>query len=446
MLSKIKAAGIVGCGGAGYPTHAKLDCRVEYLLINCAECEPLLETDKYLLRHFAPEIVSAAAACQRQVGAKKLFFALKEHYHPEIAAIQSELIAQNVAGAVFQLKNYYPAGDEQMIVLELTGRIVPACGIPLDVGAVVSNAATLLCIADSLADKPFTHKYLTLGGDIGRPLIIRAPLGTPFTDILAASGESVDAQACYILGGPMMGRYLFGQEIEQQVVTKISSGLLVLRRPFALGSAAAEMGKLLNRARSACIQCRYCTDLCPRYLSGHALEPHRIMRKLAHSRDIAAILDDQDIRNAAACCECGICESYACPMGLAPRRVNAMLKAELAKHGISCEKQPPAARHMFRDQRRINTAVLAARLGLADLYGRHSDELLEIRPQYTKVLLQQHIGLPAEPLVAPGQQVRAGQLIAAARENALSVNMHSGIDGEVAEITPDAIIVRRNGL
>jgi len=445
MLAKIKDAGLVGCGGAGFPTHAKLDCRVEYLIINGAECEPLLETDQYLLRHFARQIVSAAAACQQQVGAKTIYFALKEHYRAEIAAVEQELRAQSVPGQVFRLKNFYPAGDEQMIVYEVTGRRVPPGGLPLDVGVVVSNAATLLCVADALAGRPFTHKYLTVAGDVARPCVVRAPIGIALPECLAAAGESVDPTACYILGGPMMGTYCHGREIASQVVTKTISGVLVLRENAAACAATVDLAKILNRARSVCIQCRYCTDLCPRYLVGHPLEPHRIMRKLSLSGDVGDLLEDPDLRNAALCCECGICENYACPMGLMPRRVNAMLKGELARAGFRLGKGAAEEVRQFRDQRRVATPALVSRLGLSGLYGRHADGLVDVTADSVEILLKQHIGAPAQALVSQGEQVRTGQLIAAAPENALGVNMHSSIDGEVCGVSERAITIRRSG-
>lgn len=189
LLEKIMAAGIVGCGGAGFPTHAKLNCTVEYLIVNAAECEPLLRTDRYLMLNRAPEIVSAMELVAETVKARKLYIALKETYTDEIASLNAAIAAKNSRVEIFPLKNFYPAGDEQIMVLEVTGRTVPPGGIPLDVGAVVSNTATMCGIYDASRDIPFTDKYLTVTGAVAHPMIVKAPLGTSFRECIEQAGE-----------------------------------------------------------------------------------------------------------------------------------------------------------------------------------------------------------------------------------------------------------------
>jgi Na+-translocating ferredoxin:NAD+ oxidoreductase RnfC subunit len=281
MLAQIKEAGIVGCGGAGFPTCAKLDCQAEYMIVNGAECEPLLQTDQYITRRFSAELVEAAMACARQVRAKHLVFALKDHYEAEIQAVETAVRALKSNARILRLKNYYPAGDEQMIVYEATGRIVPPGGIPLLVGAVVSNAATMLAVYDALRGGALTRKYITVAGDAARPCIVRAPVGVPLSECLQAAGSPLSDSALYVAGGPMMGRVLRGAELESEVVTKTTSGIIILPDQPVIARALLDPVKVLNRMRSACIQCRYCTDMCPRYLLGPPLEPHKIMRKMA---------------------------------------------------------------------------------------------------------------------------------------------------------------------
>ena len=444
MLSRVKAAGIVGCGGAGFPTYAKLDCEAEYFILNGAECEPLLATDKYIMRHFSREILSAALRCQAQVGAKELVIAVKDHYGAEIAAMEAAIVELGASARVFPLKNYYPAGDEQMIVYEVTGRIVPAGGIPRDVGVVVDNIATMLCVHDALDEKPFTHKYLTVGGDVPTPCLVRAPIGTPLSLCLTAAGTELREDAFYVLGGPMMGKMLTAAEMGEQVVTKTTSGLLVLTDPHTRSRGALTPERMLSRAKSVCIQCRYCTDLCPRALLGHPLEPHKIMRKMAFAKSVEEVLDDPDIRNAALCSECSVCENYACPMGINPRRINSMIKAALAENAIKYQTEERAfTAHTMRDYRMVPTQNLIARLGLLNWADTHLDICHALEPERICVPLKQHIGAPAIPVVAQGDRVQAGQMIAEAAQESLSVPMHSGMAGIVADITKDAIVIQQ---
>ena len=133
----------------------------------------------------------------------------------------------------------------------------------------------------------------------------------------------------------MMGTRMTMEEAKTAVVTKTTSGILILPEDSSIArKTQISLQHMLNRARSACIQCSYCTQMCPRHLIGHPLQPHKIMRKLSMSGDMKKILNDKDVRNAAICCECGICEEYACPMGLQPKRVNQVLKGALREAGI----------------------------------------------------------------------------------------------------------------
>lgn len=154
LLEQIKEAGIVGCGGAGFPTHVKLNCTVEYLIINAAECEPLLRTDRFLMLHKAREIVTAAGMIGDMVQAGKRYIVLKETYSEEIAALEAAITELHSPVKLYKMKNFYPAGDEQIMVCDVTGRTVPPSGIPLDVGAVVSNLATVYSLYMHPRDSP----------------------------------------------------------------------------------------------------------------------------------------------------------------------------------------------------------------------------------------------------------------------------------------------------
>lgn len=137
-----------------------------------------------------------------------------------------------------------------------------------------------------------------------------------------------------------MGARMTMEEAKNAVVTKTTSGILVLSEDCAIArKTQISLQHMFNRARSACIQCRYCTDMCPRHLLGHPLKPNLIMRKLAMAGDVSKVLDDRDIQNAALCCECGVCEEFACPMGLQPKRVNQVIKGALREAGIRYHRE-----------------------------------------------------------------------------------------------------------
>ena len=443
LLEQILEAGIVGCGGAGFPTHAKYRGAFDTVLLNGAECEPLLRTDRYLMRHEARAIVTAAAALREAAGAQDCVIALKHTYEAECTALQQAIDQLGAPVRLHRMDSFFPAGDEQTIVYEVTGRIVPPAGLPAHVGCVVSNVATALCVADAMQGRPFTQKYLTVTGAVHTPVIVRAPIGTPVRDCIALAGGPTVSDYIVVNGGPMMGRQMSREAAEEAHVTKTMSGLLVLPTENAVARrGAVTLAQMQNRARSACIQCSFCTQLCPRHLLGHPLEPHRIMRKFAMGGDVMQMLDDPDVRNAALCCECGVCEVFACPMGLQPRRINALLKQALGKAGI---RYTPAETswhaHAEREVRKAPTGRIAARAGVAAYQKLDIDTLATASPASVALALKQSIGAPAQPVVQTGDTVQMGQKIAVCPQGALGTNLHASVDGVVRAVTETEIVI-----
>ena len=446
-------AGIVGAGGAGFPTHVKLAAKAGRFIVNAAECEPLIEVDKFLIRTRAHDLVSGAVDMALAVGAESVIFAIKNAYENEIACINAA-IAEIAPGGVstderktpaisiYRMRTFYPAGDEQLIAMMVTGKTVPERGIPLDVGAVVDNVATVLNFFDACRGKPVTHRVLSVTGAVNKPIMLRVPIGTSVKLCIDAAGGCADDSGV-VMGGPMMGKYYDFSESRHLSIKKTDGNILVLPPGHKLRAMASlDMKKLQNRARAACIRCRMCTDLCPRYLTGHEVTPHTVMRNLYR---VDSITDNAEFEKAFGsainCSECGVCENYACPMMLSPRRVNACIKPLLRERGINPERNlEPQVREVF-EERLVPTARLTARLGLAR-YARHlGNELTELKPARVAVSLRQQIGAPCIPCVQEGARVSTGELIAAPPEGKLGANLHAPIDGVVIAIEHEAIVL-----
>ncbi len=193
-----------------------------------------------------------------------------------------------------------------------------------------------------------------------------------------------------------------------------------------------------RRAASSCCQCRTCTEMCPRHALGHPIEPHRIMRAVANH-------DTSDLSvytNTAYCSSCGLCENYACPQGLSPRSVIAEFKNGLRAAGIRGEKPEPAEVVSDRELKKVPVTRLKARMGLSD-YDVPAP-LTEGVPDIgrVKILMSQHIGAPAKPVVAEGSPVKKGQKIGEAAEG-LGVAIHCSIDGIVEKVSEKEIIIRK---
>ncbi|MFH1006447.1 MAG: 4Fe-4S dicluster domain-containing protein [Candidatus Latescibacterota bacterium] len=433
----VRAAGVVGAGGAGFPTHIKLSGKARWAIANGAECEPLLEADRGLMAARADEIVRGLGLVATAVGAEHKVIAVKKGYTEAIRALER---ASKGSGITFSLLgSFYPAGDEQEIVLAVTGRAVPEGGIPLDVGAVVCNVETLLNVQRAMDGEPVVDKCLTVAGAVQNPMSMSVPIGTALDDVIALSGGPTERHCFGLLGGAMMGSFV---DDFSGPVTKTTNAILVLPSDHPLGAQKRlSFSRVLQQDRSACTQCRQCTDMCPRYLSGHRIEPHRIMRTLSHP----LAEDAQVMAGALFCCECGICEYYACPMGLAPKLACAWMKREIGRMGVKPDRGKESVCEPAEEKawRRVPAKRLTARLGLLPYVGGAPLTAVQTHFAQVSLPLKQHIGVPARAIVQVGDRVRRGDVIAEIPENALGARVHASLSGRV-RLVSDRIVIERD--
>lgn len=447
IVETIKDAGIVGAGGAGFPTHIKLNTKAEYFIVNAAECEPLIETDKYLCRTFADELIKGIMYISKHLEVKKSVIALKGKYKTEIAALKEAIAKNNADIEIFEMRTFYPAGDEQVIVQQVTGRSVPERGIPIEVGAVVDNVGTVIGIYNAITEgKKTTEKYLSIVGEVKEPIMLKVPIGTSVRECIKAANPTISDYAI-ILGGPMMGRVVSEDSfIDQQFVTKTTGNVIVLPKDhYLIKRTKVSIDRIKHQARSACIQCKMCTDLCPRFQIGHRIKPHLVMRNVWRENTIESNEEfEKCYGDAINCCDCGVCEMFSCPMGLSPRKVNGYMKGKLRERGITVEKNTKPVSRQTVDISKVPTDRLIARLGLAKYNGLHAHTCITLSPKEVFVPFSQHIGKPAKAIKAIGDKVYVGEIIASADDTGLSANIHASIDGTVSEVTPLGIRISVN--
>ncbi|PVZ67758.1 4Fe-4S dicluster domain-containing protein [Pelagibaculum spongiae] len=438
LIEQVRDAGVVGAGGAGFPTHVKLNAKAEYLIVNAAECEPLLETDKFLMRQNADEMIAGVLLAKQQVQASKAVVALKAKYKTEIAVLEESIARLNADVEIFGMDNYYPAGDEQTMVYDVTGRTVPPAGIPLQVGCVVSNVGTLINVFRASQGKSVTRKIITVVGEVKQPRLIEAPLGMTLAECIEAAGGSKLEDYAVIRGGPMMGPILYKDQLAELTVTKADGGLIVLPRDHYLVLRSERTPqRILKETLSACIQCGFCTEQCPRFQIGHDLHPHKMMRVLGRVEEYT-----QEHQEALLCCACGICELTACPMDISPRQVNLIIADELRKKGIryqAPETDKPITGREGRDFKKIPPERLIARIGLSPYYHQKLADYLPLYSQSVEISLSQHIGAPCQAVVAVGDQVTEGQMIGQVPAEKLGAPVHASISGRVTAIENGAV-------
>lgn len=432
LIQAIRDAGILGAGGAGFPTHVKVNCQAEYVLANGAECEPLLRGDQQVMQYDAAAVVRGLQAVVAHTGAKQGVIALKAHYEKAVEALTKALEGvDNIR--LHLLRAYYPAGDEQQIVYEVTGRVVPTGGLPLDVGCVVCNVSTLANIARALDGIPVTDKYVTVGGAVKRPVTLRVPVGTSCEELLKAAGGTTCA-CRFVIGGPCMGRVVDSPDVP---VTKTTGGLLAIPVDHPLFHYRSE-NLDLRLIRSVCCQCSMCTQMCPRNALGLNVQPNKAMLSVANGINLMG-----DSNGIFSCCNCGVCTDYACNFGLKPSLVMQKLKAAMMANGQRPKKEVFTTVDGGLEHKKIPVKRLIARLGLErfDVPAPMEQSLLET--ERVRILLRQGVGAASVPTVSVGSQVKAGDVIAEIAENKLGARMHASITGVVSEITDSYMELRR---
>ena len=431
MLSEtLREAGVVGAGGAGFPTYVKAQSQVEFVIANGAECEPLIHKDAELMKHFPAEILAGMNAMMDATGARSGKFGVKTKNAESIEALKRNLQPGRIEMVL--LGDFYPSGDEYELVYSATGRLIPPAGIPLQVGCVVNNVETLYNVHLAAKGQPVTEKFLSVCGAVAEPKSFWAPVGTPFRDLVAMAGPTIGEFGVFV-SGIMMGTLTFDLD---DVVTKTTGGLIVLPRDHYLMTRRTRSEQEMNHiGKSACDQCSYCTEFCPRYLLGYEVMPHKVMRSLGFT------LTGADIWNqwAELCCACGICTLYACPEDLYPKEACDMGKRDRKAAGLKFVQQKPVEVHPMKEYRRVPLAQLRKRLQIEE-YERETPYVESAaRPAVVRVKLKQHAGETAAAAVKEGQKVKRGQAVGRVPPGKLGADVHASIDGKVRAVTADFI-------
>jgi electron transport complex protein RnfC len=298
ICNLIRQGGLVGQGGATFPTFIKLkrnpDRPVDTILLNGAECEPYLTSDHRLMLECPEGIITGLQLAMRAAGAERGLICI-ENNKPDAIELMRKLSKDRPGIQVVELGSRYPMGGERQLIPAVLGRTVPSApkGLPLDVGVVVINVATSHAIARAVArNKPFTHRVVTVTGKgVNEPGNFLVPTGTLFSDLIEAAGGVKDQAFKVLAGGPMMGPCMPHLEIP---VVKGTGGITIMLE-----------NETVKWADNPCIRCARCIDNCPLHLS-----PTKIAHAVKHREYELAAENDMN-----ACCECGCC-AFVCPAGI----------------------------------------------------------------------------------------------------------------------------------
>lgn len=311
LIDIIREAGIVGMGGATFPTHVKLsppkDKKIDYVILNGAECEPYLTSDHRAMLETPMEIITGLKIMLRIFGLKTGYIAIENNKPDAIEYMQSYAARERDCDIkVIPLKTKYPQGSEKQLIYAVTGRTVPAGGLPMDVGAIVNNIDTCASIARAVVyGMPLISRIVTVSGDcVKSPTNVRVRIGTPFSHIIESVGGLKAHPKKVIMGGPMMGIAVPNLTVP---VIKGTSGIL------AMSKRAAKM-----RGGEICLRCGKCVDACPMNL----------MPLYLKEAEKAGDFDRLEKLNINNCIECGSC-SFVCPGANNPAQSIKVAKMKL---------------------------------------------------------------------------------------------------------------------
>ena len=311
FIEAVRRAGIVGLGGAGFPTHFKLNAdpaKIEHLIINGAECEPYVTSDTLTMVERADDMARALEAMKTHMGIKHIIIGIENNKKKAIESMKQLMadVAQGCTAEVKVLPAVYPQGGEKVLIYHTTGKVVPMGKLPIDVGCVVINCTTLAAIGAYLkTGMPLVEKCVTVdGGAVKEPKNLLVPIGTAMEEVFAACGGFASDPVKVVYGGPMMG------------ITVPDTSAPILKNTNAILALTEKEVKLPRT--TACIRCGSCTNTCP-----FGINPAEIAR--AYKKRDAVALNDLSLM---ACMECGCC-SFICPANRPLVQTNKLAKAFL---------------------------------------------------------------------------------------------------------------------
>ena len=432
----LKDNGVVGAGGAGFPSYCKLAEGADTLLINAVECEPLLYTSYTLMQERIRDIIIGMRAVMEYANIPRGLLAVKDYRAKKLGYSDGQELAPGVF--IKYIPNVYPMGDEINLIYTATGRVVPPGPLPITRGVIVFNTETIYNIGLVVQfNQPVTKTYLTISGDTDKAYCVKVPVGMKISEVLKIMNVQVPDTHVVIDGGPSMGTVV---NLATDVVKKPCSGLLILPKTIpAVANKLRTKEDNFRRASSVCCQCNRCTDMCPRHLLGYPLEPHKMVRSTLS----AAMADPELIKTATMCCGCDICSTLACCQEISPMQIIKEYKGILAKNRMKYVADP---NEQFtpspdRESRMVSAGKWKEMLGVAK-YDKFPPIYVEEKLKATEVYvpMSQHIGAPAVPIVAVGDLVEENQMIAKAAEG-LSVPHFAPITGRVTYVDAKTIVI-----
>ena len=414
-----------------------MDKNIHTIILNCAQYEPLIHTQEVLLFKYTREIIRTFAKIGKTFNANNIIIAAGKK-DVELIECLKDILDDYPSLSLKIFDGAYPAGDEYVLTYELTGKVIPADSSPICEGIAIFNPESVynmyMHVNKGVQD---THKWVSVLGEVKNPITLRVPVGVKAEAIVKMAGAITCENPVYILGGPMSGK--IGNKYSR--IDKSTDAIIILPEDHqVVYNKKANSSIELKRAASSCCNCMRCTDLCPRHLLGHPVDPYAFIRAASY-KDMNNL---DTFLNTMFCSSCGLCEMYSCIQGISPRLLLTEYKNGLKENGIVDFKASVSEVDNERKYRKISIKRLTSRLGLTRYDRVTKFKEFNLSGEDIRISLNDNSKYPADILVKENDSVTNGQLLAKYDKEDL-LPIYSGVDGIVTEVTEGYILIENQG-
>lgn len=414
-----------------------MDKNIHTIILNCAQCEPLIHTSRLLVEKYTREIIRTFAKIGKNFESENIIVAIGKADKDTIELLE-DIVSDHPSVKLKVFDGAYPAGDEYVLTYELTGQVISADSSPIEEGIAIFDVESVYNMYMELEKGIHaSHKWVSVLGEVESPVTLRVPIGMKAEDVVKKAGRITCDNPVYLIGGPVSGK----PGTKYTRINNTTDAIIILPEDHqVICSKKTNSSVELKRAFSSCCNCMRCTELCPRNLLGHPVDPHGFIRAASCS----AMENTDKFLNTMFCSSCGLCEMYSCVQGISLKNIMTEYKEGLIENGITKYHTDLNKISDDRKYRKISIKRLTSHLALTRYDKLTSLKEISWPGKNVKLCLTDNKDCPAKAVVKLNDSVTEGQIIAVFDdENKFPI--YSGISGVVTEVTEEYIFIENQG-
>ena len=431
-MLRMRNAGVVGTDKLAMPSYVKLSSKADLIIANGAESEPLLQSEKSLLKENPELIIDGIKIAMEATGALKAVIAIRSSEKERMNHL-NDILKKESNIEVFYLEDFYPSGDDPILVYEVTKKLIPEGKTPLDEGIVVEKLLSFAWMYQGYHGKPVTERPVSVIGEVHQPQVAWFPIGTLYKDVLKlAGGITIDPSRAVIFdGGPLQGEVV--KDLNNGI-GKTTSAVMVLPKDHVISKIKMKsLEEMVRQHQGVSDESSLLDDLCPRNQLGYDIFPSKVMRNF----HFPELLTSSHVKSSNLCNDCSLCEFLgSSSLSESPRLAYKEFQKSLERLGgrITGEVQEKRKVRSAYNHNKVSCSHLAKRIQVEKYESFNRSILPKKSPQKVRVPVTRHKGIPAQPVVVEGQSLRMGDVIAFSPLGELGTTYHASIPGKVGEV------------